>query len=42
MEGESLSNYSKCVYEKLDFDFLAEVVYADYKVDGVAPEFRRT
>ena len=33
--GEGSSNYSKKIYEKLNFDILAEVVFEDYKVDGV-------
>ena len=35
IKGEGSSNYSKRIYEKFEFDILAEVVYADYKVDGV-------
>lgn len=33
--GEGSSNYSKRIYEKFGFDILAEVVFADYKVNGV-------
>ena len=35
IRGEASSNYSQHIYEKLGFDILAEVVYADYKVNGV-------
>lgn len=34
IKGEGTSNFSKRVFEKVGFEVLAEVVYADYKVDG--------
>ena len=34
IKGEGSSNFSKLIYEKLGFETLAEVVYADYRVDG--------
>lgn len=34
IKGEGSSNYSKRIYEKSDFDMLAEVVYEEYQVDG--------
>ena len=34
IRGEGSSNFSQRIYEKLGFDVLAEVVYADYMVDG--------
>lgn len=36
VSGEGSSNYSKKIYENLNFDILTEVQYAEYKVDGVA------
>ena len=32
--GEGSSNYSKRIFEKFGFDILAEVAFADYKVNG--------
>ena len=34
IKGEGTSNFSQRVFEKIGFDILSEVVYADYKVDG--------
>ena len=34
IKGESSGNFSRRIYEKLGFETLAEVVYADYRVDG--------
>ena len=34
IRGEGSSKFSQRIYEKLGFDVLAEVVYADYMVDG--------
>ena len=32
--GECSSNHSKRIYEKLEFDSLAEIMFEDYKVAG--------
>ena len=34
MKGSCSSNFSKRIYEKLDFEQLLEIKYDDYKVDG--------
>ena len=34
LKGEGTSNFSKKIYEKLEFDILAEVIYEDYKENG--------
>ena len=34
IKGDATSNYTKRVYEKTGFEFIQELCYADYKVDG--------
>ena len=35
IKGNAASNYSKRIFEKLNFDNIKEVKFEDYKVDGV-------
>ena len=34
VKGDCDSNYSKCIYERLNFDCLGEIKFEDYKVNG--------
>ena len=34
IKGDGTSNFSQRLYEKVGFEMLAEVVYAEYKIDG--------
>lgn len=33
-KGDCDSNYSKCIYERLGFDILGEIMFDEYKVNG--------